>query len=94
MMNFCPYCGSQLNKERKGKLNFCPYCGEQLTPHLKEFKCTICHQKIKHNQTSINCAYCESPYHYNCVVNWLSTYNSCPTCQNTFLNPYLKIHKN
>lgn len=93
MLNFCPYCGSQLNKERKYSLNFCPYCGEKLNDHVKESKCTICHQKIRYNQKSINCSYCESPYHYNCVSSWLLKYNSCPTCQNLFLNPDLKVQK-
>lgn len=91
MLNFCPYCGSKLDRERKTKLNFCPFCGAEINDWIKELKCTICHQKIKYYEHSLNCAYCESPYHYNCVSGWLSKYNSCPTCQNIFLNPYLKV---
>ena len=90
-LNFCPYCGSKLNKSRKSKTNYCPYCGEKLAGiYSKQLVCTICHQKIDSYENSLNCSFCESPYHYSCVSKWLSNYNSCPTCQNTFLYPDLK----
>ncbi len=56
---------------------------------LSEVKCTICHKLIKLAEESdlIKCPYCESTYHYLCVAFWLSKYNSCPTCQNVFLDP-------
>ncbi len=51
-------------------------------------KCTVCHEFIKFGKENIiKCPFCESTYHYLCVAFWLSKYNSCPTCQNVFLDP-------
>ncbi len=51
-------------------------------------KCTVCHQFIKFGTDNIiKCPFCDSTYHYLCVAFWLSKYNSCPTCQNVFLDP-------
>ena len=56
---------------------------------LSHVNCTICHKNIKLAEESnlIKCPFCESTYHYLCVAFWLSKYNSCPTCQNVFLDP-------
>ena len=42
----------------------------------------------------ITCPFCGSTYHYLCVAFWLSKYNSCPLCQNHFLEPYSEIFEN
>ena len=34
------------------------------------------------------CYYCEGVFHYMCIASWISTHNSCPTCQNEFLDPH------
>lgn len=56
---------------------------------ISDVKCTICHKNIKLAEESnlVKCPFCESTYHYLCVAFWLSKYNSCPTCQNVFLDP-------
>ncbi|MFX1381327.1 MAG: hypothetical protein ACFFBP_02715 [Promethearchaeota archaeon] len=51
-------------------------------------KCTVCHEFINFAKDNIiKCPFCENTYHYLCVAFWLSKYNSCPTCQNVFLDP-------
>ena len=56
---------------------------------ISNVKCTICHKHIKLAEESnlIKGPFCGSTYHYLCVAFWLSKYNSCPTCQNVFLDP-------
>ncbi|MFO8020145.1 MAG: hypothetical protein R6U96_16090 [Promethearchaeia archaeon] len=53
-----------------------------------ELKCTVCRQKIKVGKDKIIvCPFCKNAYHYLCVADWINKYNSCPTCQNQFLDP-------
>lgn len=56
---------------------------------ISDVKCTICHKNITIAKESnlVKCPFCESTYHYLCVAFWLSKYNSCPHCQNVFLEP-------
>ena len=51
-------------------------------------QCAVCHKFIDFGKENIiKCPFCENAYHYLCVAFWLSKYNSCPTCQNVFLDP-------
>ena len=70
---------------------------EILTNKIKEkqgiatsdVQCTVCHQNINFAKDKlITCPFCGSTYHYLCVAAWLSKYNSCPMCQNHFLEPF------
>jgi methyl-accepting chemotaxis protein len=52
-------------------------------------QCTVCHKYINFAKDKvITCSFCGSTYHYLCVAFWLSKYNSCPMCQNHFLEPH------
>ncbi|MFX1380024.1 MAG: hypothetical protein ACFFA4_13115 [Promethearchaeota archaeon] len=54
-----------------------------------EVQCTVCHKFINFAKDKvITCPFCGSTYHYLCVAFWLSKYNSCPMCQNHFLEPH------
>jgi len=54
--------------------------------------CTVCHKNINFVKDKlITCPFCGSTYHYLCVADWLSRYNSCPMCQNTFLDPNIGL---
>jgi hypothetical protein len=56
---------------------------------VSDVQCTVCHQFINFAKDKlITCPFCGSTYHYLCVAAWLSKYNSCPMCQNHFLEPY------
>lgn len=56
---------------------------------LSDVQCTVCHQYINFAKDKlITCPFCGSTYHYLCVAAWLSKYNSCPMCQNHFLQPF------
>jgi len=58
-------------------------------------QCTVCHKNINFAKDKlITCPFCASTYHYLCVADWLSKYNSCPMCQNQFLDPNLGIFEN
>lgn len=51
-------------------------------------QCTVCHKKLDFAKDKIiSCPFCGAIYHYLCVAFWLSKYNSCPSCQNQFLDP-------
>lgn len=55
-------------------------------------QCTVCHKNIDFSRNQvITCPFCGSTYHYLCVADWLSRYNSCPMCQNQFLDPNLGL---
>ncbi|TFG03121.1 MAG: hypothetical protein EU542_03355 [Promethearchaeota archaeon] len=55
-------------------------------------QCTVCHKNIDFSKNQvITCPFCGSTYHYLCVADWLSKYNSCPMCQNQFLDPNLGL---
>ena len=54
-----------------------------------DVQCTVCHKYIDFAKAKIiTCQFCGSTYHYLCVAFWLSKYNSCPMCQNHFLEPH------
>jgi hypothetical protein len=62
---------------------------------LSDVQCTVCHQHINFVKDKvITCPFCGSTYHYLCVAAWLTKYNSCPMCQNSFLEPYSKLFEN
>ncbi len=51
-------------------------------------QCAICHKNIDLKKDRfIKCPYCGTYFHYLCIYFWLSEYNSCPACQNEFLDP-------
>ncbi|TFF89436.1 MAG: hypothetical protein EU548_07470, partial [Promethearchaeota archaeon] len=53
-----------------------------------KFQCAICHRDVNLPQDNlIKCPFCGAIYHYLCVASWLERYNSCPACQNVFLEP-------
>ncbi|MFX1344650.1 MAG: hypothetical protein ACFFAI_06060 [Promethearchaeota archaeon] len=57
-----------------------------------EVQCTVCHKYIDFAKNQvITCPFCGSTYHYLCVAFWLSKYNSCPMCQNHFLEPHSNL---
>jgi len=57
-----------------------------------DIQCTVCHKKINFIKDKvITCPFCASTYHYLCVAFWLSKYNSCPLCQNHFLEPHSEL---
>jgi tRNA isopentenyl-2-thiomethyl-A-37 hydroxylase MiaE len=59
---------------------------------ISNVQCTVCHKNINFVRDKlITCPFCGSTYHYLCVADWLSKHNSCPMCQNTFLDPNLGI---
>lgn len=54
-----------------------------------DVQCTVCHKYINFAKDKvITCPFCGSTYHYLCIVWWVSKYNTCPMCQNSFLQPY------
>jgi hypothetical protein len=58
-----------------------------------KIKCGVCHNKFDFaKEQIIKCPFCEAVYHYLCVAFWLSKYNSCPACQNQFLDPNAGIY--
>ena len=60
-----------------------------------EVQCTVCHKYINFAKDKvITCPFCGSTYHYLCVAFWLSKYNSCPMCQNHFLEPHSDLFEN
>ena len=60
-----------------------------------DVQCTVCHQNINFAKDKlITCPFCGSTYHYLCVAAWLSKYNSCPMCQNHFLEPFSNLFEN
>jgi len=53
-----------------------------------DVQCSVCHKLLNFSKDEIiKCPFCGAVYHYLCVAFWLSKYNSCPTCQNAFLDP-------
>ncbi|MFX0104153.1 MAG: hypothetical protein ACFE75_01525 [Candidatus Hodarchaeota archaeon] len=57
-----------------------------------DVQCTVCHTYINFAKDKvITCPFCASTYHYLCVAFWLSKYNSCPMCQNHFLEPHSEM---
>jgi hypothetical protein len=95
-LNYCPYCGKKILKSNKYETNFCRYCGKALKKEQislqNKVQCTVCHEYIWHGRIyTIQCSFCGSHFHYSCVVSWLMKYNSCPMCQNEFLNPSLSL---
>ena len=92
--NYCPNCGKKIQKSTSRKVNFCCYCGRELKKKKvylhDKIQCTVCHEFIWHGRNRIiKCSFCGSQYHHSCVSSWLTKYNSCPMCQNVFLNPTL-----
>lgn len=58
-----------------------------------KIRCGVCHKQFDFaKEQIIKCPFCEAVYHYLCVAFWLTKYNSCPACQNTFLDPNLGIY--
>jgi hypothetical protein len=59
-----------------------------------DVQCTVCHKQLNFAKDKvITCPFCGSTYHYLCVAFWLSKYNSCPMCQNHFLEPYSDLYE-
>lgn len=54
----------------------------------ENIQCSICRKNFDFAKDKIiKCPFCDAVYHYLCVAFWLGKYNSCPSCQNTFLDP-------
>jgi len=93
-LNYCPYCGKKLGTFNGTIPNFCSNCGKKLKTAViskeKQVQCTICHDFILiGTKATIKCSFCGSKFHNLCVSSWLMEHNSCPMCQNVFLNPTL-----
>jgi len=59
---------------------------------ISNVQCTVCHKNINFVKDKlITCPFCNSTYHYLCIADWLFKHNSCPMCQNTFLDPSLEL---
>jgi len=59
---------------------------------VSDVQCTVCHKYIDFARNNIIvCPFCGSVFHYLCVAFWLSEYNSCPMCNNQFLDPNLGL---
>ncbi len=59
-----------------------------------DVQCTVCHKHLNFARDKvITCPFCGSTYHYLCVAFWLSKYNSCPMCQNHFLEPHSDLYQ-
>jgi hypothetical protein len=57
-----------------------------------DVQCTVCHKFINFAKDKvITCPFCASTYHYLCIAYWLQNYNSCPMCQNHFLEPHSEL---
>lgn len=57
-------------------------------------QCGVCRKEINFAKDKIvKCPFCGAVYHYLCVAFWLSKYNSCPSCQNAFLDPNQNIYE-
>ncbi|MFW9773970.1 MAG: RING finger domain-containing protein, partial [Candidatus Thorarchaeota archaeon] len=57
-----------------------------------DVQCTVCHNYINFAKDKvITCPFCGSTYHYLCVASWLTDHNSCPLCQNHFLEPHSEL---
>ncbi|TXT64430.1 MAG: hypothetical protein BAJALOKI3v1_210017 [Promethearchaeota archaeon] len=57
-------------------------------------QCGVCRKEINFaDDKIIKCPFCDAVYHYLCVAFWLSKYNSCPSCQNAFLDPNQSIYE-
>ncbi|MBD3215704.1 MAG: hypothetical protein GF311_24040 [Candidatus Lokiarchaeota archaeon] len=57
-------------------------------------QCGVCRKEINFvSDKIIKCPFCDAVYHYLCVAFWLSKYNSCPSCQNAFLDPNQSIYE-
>lgn len=55
---------------------------------VSNIQCGICRKQINFVKDQlIKCPFCDAVYHYLCVAFWISKYNSCPSCQNAFLDP-------
>ncbi|MHA1660375.1 MAG: hypothetical protein ACTSUT_14785 [Promethearchaeota archaeon] len=62
---------------------------------ISDVQCVICHEFINFTKEKIiKCPFCGAVYHYLCVAFWLSKYNSCPNCQNKFLDPNSGLFEN
>jgi len=58
-----------------------------------KIRCGVCHKNFNFAKDQIiKCPFCEAVYHYLCVAFWLTKYNSCPACQNQFLDPNAGIY--
>ncbi len=58
-----------------------------------KIRCGVCHKQFDFaKEQIIKCPFCDAVYHYLCVAFWLSKYNSCPACQNQFLDPNAGIY--
>lgn len=57
-------------------------------------QCSVCRKKINFaDDQIIVCPFCQNAYHYLCIAFWLSKHNSCPVCQNQFLDPGSGIYE-
>ena len=58
-----------------------------IDPHFildKNNKCMICLDDI--SQKNMGITKCNHTFCFNCLYNWISTNNSCPTCRNKLTN--------
>ncbi|MFX1522731.1 MAG: RING finger domain-containing protein [Promethearchaeota archaeon] len=57
-----------------------------------DVQCTVCHKQLNFAKDKvITCPFCGSTYHYLCVASWMERYNTCPMCQNHFLEPHSNL---
>ncbi|MBY9008089.1 MAG: hypothetical protein KGD63_15210 [Candidatus Lokiarchaeota archaeon] len=62
---------------------------------VSNIQCGVCRKQINFIKDNIiKCPFCSAIYHYLCVAFWISKYNSCPSCQNAFLDPGSNLFEN
>jgi rubrerythrin len=56
-------------------------------------QCSVCRKGFDFSKDQIiKCPFCGAIFHYLCIAFWLGKYNSCPVCQNSFLDPNAGVY--
>ncbi len=75
---------------RKNKITYKSILEKRLETKgdIKSKICVICHKKVDVvSDDYIKCEFCGRLSHYLCSAWWLERYNTCPVCNNIYLQP-------
>jgi hypothetical protein len=50
---------------------------------VKNKECSICYTEYENSAVQLNCKHI---FHYNCILRWLNTSNTCPLCRSYVIN--------